>query len=126
MPPGACRSKWRWHARTVLAERRYPCPKPWCLELRLRLCYIGLWSGAALEAIDGELQSILIGFHGVVEKLFLSICASQFEIVVCQLGMQTQVDSCQISRRCLGFFARRRNSSAHAPPNVQFVRNIER
>ena len=88
------------------------------LELRLRLGHIGLRSGTALEAIHGELQSILIGFHSVVEKPFLSVRASQFEIIVGQFGMQTQVYSRQISRGCLGFLARCRDSSAHAPPNV--------
>jgi NAD(P)-dependent dehydrogenase (short-subunit alcohol dehydrogenase family) len=43
------------------------------LQLRLSLCNIRLWSGAAFKSVGRELQCVLVGLHCVVQKLLLRI-----------------------------------------------------
>jgi hypothetical protein len=64
-------------------------------QLRLRLDHIRTRSDADLVLILGQVQSLLVGNHGVVEQALLFVGDAQLEIGLRQRGLQRQARVCQ-------------------------------
>ena len=76
------------------------------VQLGLRLRNVGLGGHASFEAIYRELQVIGVGFDRVVEKLFLSVGAAQFEIVQGKFRLEAELGGLIVGGGRLRFFSR--------------------
>ena len=96
-----------------------------CLELRLRLVYVGLRSDPAFKAIVRDAVGLFVVLHGIVQQLLLGVRAAGFEVVDGEFGLQAQQDCLAVACACLRLFSRGAYGSANAAPDVDLVVEID-
>src|SRR5579875_535723 len=95
-------------------------------KLRLRLSHIEFGREPALIAALRELQGLLVGNDGGIEKLSLRVEAAQLEIIERKFGMKAEIDAGQIGGACLSFRASRFDTAPDASPHIRLVGGIDR
>lgn len=96
------------------------------LQLRLRLDHVGFGGHADGILILRELVRTLIGGHGIVEQLLLTIKYPQLQIVLGQLRLRTEAGCCQIGGAGLRTRFVRLDIAPHPAPDIDFPIGIER
>src|ERR1700730_4086152 len=95
------------------------------LAQRVSLIDIGGRGDTFLVTVARQLESAVVHLDGVLQKLDRRIVTAQREIVTGELGLQGQLDSCEVGGTCLGLRACGGRSVAQAAEKIYFPVQVE-
>src|ERR1700744_4411778 len=94
---------------------------PGRLQLSLGLLDIDLGGKASQVTIFGQLQRVLVLNNRRLQQLLFGVQATRSKVIECQVGMEAEIQSGEISSAGLGLGTERFDIPAHASPNVRLV-----
>ncbi len=94
--------------------------------MRSGLLDLQIGSDAACIPILDQFQRLLVLGDRRIEKLLLGIKRAGLEVVQSQLRVHRQVHCCQVGCAGLRLLAIRFNGAAHASPDVELIRQLQR